>query len=122
MEMKRDEDLRLYWRLAQAAAFLDLRMVISNFALTEIAFEWSELCELAPMRQPTDECECSIFVQFGLPCRHYLYRYYRAGRRIPRSLCHPRWWIAKNTLVTSLQWTPSHEDIPEGERVAETPP
>jgi hypothetical protein len=121
MEMNRDEDLRRYSRLAQATVFDDLRMIISNFALTEVAFQWSEICEEAPTRQPTDICECSIFVQFGLPCRHYLYRYYRSSRRIPHTLCHPRWWIANTRPVTNIQWVPSYEPIPE-DQLLQPPP
>jgi hypothetical protein len=51
-------------------------------------------------------CQCELLLRYGLPCRHYLQEIYRNGVPIPRSLCHPRWWIFGPTIRFS-NWQPS---------------
>ena len=101
MKVEKDNDLKVYSRLAQAPTFKNLRMTITNFALTKVALEWDDLCRLAPSDSPEiGQCECEILLQFGLPCWHYLYHYYHTGEAIPRSLCHPRWWLGGGPITT----------------------
>ena len=111
MEQERDDDLKAYFRRAQSSAFKNLRMNITNFALTRIALEWDNLCLLAPS-EPLEmsECTCSILLQFGLPCKHYLLHFYLTGGLIPRSLCHPRWWRNGGPIKT-LDWKPSLDSL-----------
>ena len=105
MESDKESDIRSYSRLAQAAAFKHLRLNITNFALTKIALEWDDLCRIAPTAIPESVCQCEILLQFGLPCTHYLTHYYLTGQPIPRSLCHPRWWLNGPTISTK-SWAP----------------
>ena len=104
MDSAKDNDIKAYSRLAQAAAFKHLRMNITNFALTKIALQWDELCRMAPENPPEmGACECEMLLQFGLPGGHHLYPYYLSGQPIPRSLCHPRWWLEGGPIITA-QW------------------
>ena len=55
--------------------------------------------------------KCSLLLQFGLPCKHYLYNYYLTGQAIPRSLCHPRWWLNGGPIQIA-SWAPYTEYAP----------
>lgn len=116
MDTERDNELKAYTRLAQAAAFSHLRMNITNFALIKIALEWDDLYRLmdaavAPETPQIGNCDCSILRQFGLPCVHYLQPYWYSGQPIPRSLCHPRWWL-NGSAITSSFWGPYSDYLP----------
>ena len=106
IESEKENDLLFYSRLAQAPAFRDLRMAIANKALGMIAQEWDSLYQMAPKSlQDLGLCECSLLLQYGLPCRHHLYHFYLSGQAIPRSCCHPRWWLNGGS-VTITNWGP----------------
>ena len=51
------------------------------------------------------DCAYRLLLQFGLPCIHYLYRYRADGDAIPRSLCHPRWWVNGGPIIVR-DWVP----------------
>ena len=107
MEAEKDKEMTTYTRLAQAPQFINLRFSITNYALTKIALEWDKLCQLAPQNSPQmGECECQLLLQFRLLCTYHLYHYYLTGAPIPRSLCHPRWWI-NGGPITMRDWAPS---------------
>jgi hypothetical protein len=108
METERDNDLKGYSRLAQAPTFRYLRMNITNWAITAIALEWDDLCRLMANSESLQmgACECSMLLQFALPCVHHLYPYWVSGEPIPRSLCHPRWWL-NGGPITTVNWGPS---------------
>src|SRR5258705_2640901 len=107
MENNREMDIKQYPRLAQVNTFRDLKMSITNYSLTKIALEWSVLCELAPATLTAlGECQCPLLHQFGLPCKHHLFHYYQTGSPVPRSLCHPRWWLNFNGAITITNWAP----------------
>ena len=112
MKSEKDNDLRAYSRLAQAPPFRLLRMSVTNLALTKIALEWDDLCRSAPLQPPEiRQCECSLLLQFGLPCKHHLFHYYLTGQAIPRSLCHPRWWLNGGPIQLA-SWAPYTEYAP----------
>ena len=113
MEAQKDQDLTQLSRLAQAPTFRHIRMSITNWALTQVAIEWDRLCAtIAPQTElDINNCECEILLQFGLPCLHHLHPYRREGAPIPRSLCHPRWWIPSEH-ITATDWVPSGEHTP----------
>lgn len=112
MKAEKDNELKKFSRLAQVNIFRDLRMNIPNYALTKVAIEYDNLCRLAPQYPPEmGDCECEILLRWGLPCIHYLYHYYLTGRAIPRSLCHPRWWIEGGPVQVSA-WAPFTEYVP----------
>ncbi len=50
-------------------------------------------------------CQCEVLLRFGLPCRHHLQPFYHSGAPIPRSLCHPRWWLY-GPQITFISWAP----------------
>jgi hypothetical protein len=112
MKTERDNELRTYSRLAQSPVFRELRMNIPNYALTKVALAYDNLCKTAPQNPPEmGDCECVLLLQWGLPCIHYLYPYYLSGRAIPRSLCHPRWWIEGGPIQIN-DWSPLVEYLP----------
>lgn len=53
------------------------------------------------------ECRCKILRRYSLPCKHYPQRIYNTGEPIPRSLIHPRWWLA-GPPITYSNWFPTH--------------
>src|SRR5882757_1096707 len=100
IENEKENDIKSYSRLAQAPTFKNLRMTIANFALIKVPLEWDDLCRIAPSNlYELGNCECPLLLQFGLPCRHYLFHFYVSGEAIPRSLCHPRWWLNGGLLA-----------------------
>ena len=111
VETSHENDIKSYPRLAQSQTFKNLRLSITSFALTKIALEWDLLCRIAPQNPPRwGRCECELLLRFGLPCVHYLYSYYLTGEAIPRTLCHPRWWIEGGPITTI--WAPFTEYLP----------
>jgi hypothetical protein len=110
LETQRENELKGYSRLAQATTFALLRMNITNYALTKIALEWDDLVRsmAIPSSQPPEmgNCACPLLVQFGLPCIHHLYPFWLSGQPIPRSLCHPRWWVNGPPIIDRF-WAPS---------------
>jgi hypothetical protein len=63
-------------------------------ALEQVAEEWDSLLTLAPLTLlELGPGECSLLRQFGLPCRHHLFFYQLEVDPMPRTLCHPRWWL-----------------------------
>jgi hypothetical protein len=112
MESEKDNEITSYPRLAQQPAFRYLRMSVTKLALTKIALEWDDLCLSAPQQPPEiRQCECPLLLQFGLPCKHYLLHYYLMGQAIPRSLCHPRWWLNPGPIQLA-SWAPYTEYTP----------
>ena len=106
IEREREDDVTSYPRSCQSNAFRNLRTNVFSCALRMVGKEWAELSKIAP-RQLSELglCYCSLITQWGLPCRHYLYRYYASGEPLPRSLCHPRWWLDRGP-ITQLNWEP----------------
>jgi hypothetical protein len=111
VEMKTAEDnsMRRYPRVAEDPLFINLRFRVTEFALTKVALEYSEL---ARAMNETDAdlgpCNCEVLLAFSLPCRHYLLRAWRTNEPLPRSLFHPRWWI-RGPPITIGGWKPSWE-------------
>lgn len=103
--------MRRYPRIAEDPLFINLRFRVTEFALTKVALEYSEMVR-AINNPTTDEdlghCECSILRAFSLPCRHYLVRAWRTNEPLPRSLFHPRWWI-RGPSITISEWKPKWE-------------
>jgi len=87
-------------------------MNITNFALTKVALEWDNLCRTAHSNPPKmGACDCAMLLQFGLPCQHHLYPFYLSRQPIPRSLCHPRWWL-EGGPITTVNWAPFTDSLP----------
>jgi hypothetical protein len=120
IEMERDNDLKFYTRLAQSSTFKDLRMTIANNALTMITTEWDKLHQNRPTGWlDLGPCECSLLLQYGLPCRHHLYPFYVSGYPLPRTLCHSRWWLNREPITMQnwgpyCDWTPGLRTLSSG--------
>ena len=95
-------------RTLDRRAFSQLIDTITIYAIEKIAKEWEDTKEKVDDNslETTELCSCEILLRFSLPCRHYLQEIYRNGQPIPRSLCHPRWWIHGPT-VQFTDWKPS---------------
>ena len=74
-------------------AFRYLIGSVSLKAIQLVTQEWEALVSTSNIERElliNDDCECSLFIQYSLPCRHYLLRIHQRGQSIPRSLLHPR--------------------------------
>jgi hypothetical protein len=97
-------------RTLDRRAFAQLIGTISAYAVEMIASEWEDTKDQVDRDILTftssSSCQCELLLRYGLPCRHYLQRVYRSGMPIPRSLCHPRWWIF-GPAIKFNNWQPS---------------
>jgi hypothetical protein len=55
--------------------------------------------------EPSTECKstCELLVQFGLPCKHWLYKALVDDVPIPLSLFYPR-WLLDGLAVLHKRW------------------
>ena len=96
-------------RTLDRQAFDQLIDTISNYAVELIASEWEATKEEVDrniLTSSASSCTCELFLRFGLPCRHYLQDIYRNQIPIPRSLCHPRWWLF-GPVIKFSNWKPT---------------
>ena len=95
-------------RTLDRQAFIHLMNTISAYAIELIASEWEDTKNEVDQDVLTSAsfCQCELLLRYGLPCRHHLQEVYRSGQPIPRSLCHPRWWIFGPAIQFS-NWQPS---------------
>ncbi len=109
--MDEQESLQKYPRLAQTYAFADLRYCISNFALDLLQKEWQSITQQTAtptaLQVLSGGCSCEIILRFGIACKHHLFRAFRSGKPIPRSLVHPRWWI-HGPIINFTDWHPKY--------------
>ena len=82
---------------------------VSIWAMEKINPEWIAAKELATLDIEEGPCHCDIYIQWALPCRHYLLRACREGFPIPMALLHPRWWL-DGPLRVSPNWMPRYYD------------
>jgi MULE transposase domain len=99
-------------RTLNKRAFASLINTISTYAVELIAPEWEDTKDQVDrdILTSTSPCQCELLLRYGLPYRHHLQEAYRSGMPIPRSLCHPRWWIFGPTIRFS-NWQPSINTI-----------
>jgi len=83
-------------RVLDMTAFATVLGKITIFALDILAPEWTIVTLAAPPLHWENGCHhnCSLPVQFGLPCRHWMARAFSEGFPLPFSLIHPRWWLS----------------------------
>lgn len=81
------------------ATFTALVSHVSQHALTLIEEAWVEIVEYWGGADGLPAiCQCRNRLQFSLPCAHDLLPCFRASRRIPLSLIHPRWRIRESEI------------------------
>ena len=52
-------------------------------------------------------CRCELLLRYGLPCKHVLRLAFKTGDPIPRSLIHPRYWLA-GPVTHARDWQPRY--------------
>jgi hypothetical protein len=105
-----DPSSRKYPRVVQlhGDSFSLLRGQVTSYAINLVEKEWQELERAIGGNKELRECKCSIFLRFGLPCKHYLHRVYLSGQPIARSLLYPRWWI--RGPIVRYKWKPVYPE------------
>ena len=101
-------------RTLDTHAFRRLTETVTRYAINRISPEWEatkvevDLGELS-YNTFTDRCtDCDLPLRFGLPCRHTLCLAYLRGDSLPKSICHPRWWIY-GPAIREGEWHPTYE-------------
>ena len=98
--------MRIYPRIAQSDVFRSLRMRVSNFAIELLEREWRELTEtMVKGEQLSEICKCPILLRYGIACRHHLLQAFLDNIALPKTLLHPRWWLA-GPPITEINWKP----------------
>lgn len=82
--------------------FSSLSGSVTLKAIELVSEQWVRLAIELP------ECIGQSRKQYQLPCVHDLLPAYLEGRPLPRSLLHPRWWIAAH-IPTRRGWQPGYE-------------
>ena len=67
-----------------------------------------EFKALASIDPPDCELDCTLPIQFGLPCRCFMSRGIDQGLALPLSLIHPRWLIDGRARL-AVDWTMGYE-------------
>ncbi len=95
--------------------FHEIKRSITHEALNILLREWIATMKLAEDLEQSDQpchniegnrcrTECLLPVQFGLPCRCFLYNYLVEQNSIPTSLIHPRWALDGPDYVPKNGW------------------
>ena len=104
---------RLYSRLLQSnpQAFRHLRCIITIYAAQKIEPKWKAIRDALTANEDigSSPCRCELFLRYGLPCKHVLRLAFETGDSIPRSLVHPRYWLAGPTIHTR-DWQPRYPE------------
>lgn len=93
-------------------AFKLLTGTVSSYAISLIDEQWTKLKRLAGDGENIESrpCRCVMRQQWLLPCYHDLWKAYETGIPLPRSLVHPRYWLAGH-VHRPREWAPSYESI-----------
>ena len=108
-------------RQLDRGAFSLIQTALSHPALIKVVDEWAATKKIGAaitngdteaaksmvnsMNESGCQSECSLPLQYGLPCRHWLYHtVYLTGQSIPPTLFHPRWVLDPRQLVDA-SWT-----------------
>src|SRR5438876_7550565 len=90
-------------RILDMAAFATVLGKITTYALDILAPEWTTVTVASPPLVWSEGCQngCSLPVQYGLPCMHWMSRAFSDRFPLPLTLIHPRWWLAGNPVHAS---------------------
>ena len=93
-------------------AFQLLTGTVSLYAISLIDRQWTKLKQLVGNGGDIASwpCRCVLRQQWLLPCYHDLWKAYDTGIPLPKSLVHPRYWLAGH-VHRSRDWAPSYEPI-----------
>jgi hypothetical protein len=106
IDLDEAQSMRSYPRIAQTDVFKSLYMKVSRWAIELLEKEWRELNTIMNNGELLSEsCECEILLRYGIACRHYLLQAFLDGTTIPKTLLHPRWWLA-GPPITTPNWKP----------------
>jgi hypothetical protein len=127
-----NNDRRNLPRLLDKQAFRSIASLLTHSALNKTSIEWEATKKIGAQIEDGDEslkeqfegskeCKlaCELPVRWGLPCRHWLYQYYKTGALIPLSLFHPRWLLDHEP--TDEEWVIGGRREAEAEAEAELP-
>ncbi|KID60056.1 uncharacterized protein G6M90_00g030520 [Metarhizium brunneum] len=113
-EMMEEEDRSLTEKAVgvDRRAFQLLTGTVSLYAISLIDQQWVKLKMLIGEGEDIESrpCRCVMREQWLLPCYHDLWKVYDTGIPLPRSLVHPRYWLAGH-VHRSREWAPSYESI-----------
>ncbi|KAK9443881.1 MULE transposase domain-containing protein [Metarhizium brunneum] len=111
-EMMEEEDRSLTEKAVgvDRRAFQLLTGTVSLYAISLIDQQWVKLKRLIGDGEDIESrpCRCVMRKQWLLPCYHDLWKAYDTGIPLPRSLVHPRYWLAGH-IHRSREWAPSYE-------------
>ena len=96
-------------------AFKEIKQKITHEALNLLLREWIAAIKLAEELEKSDilcpdiendtcKLECALSIQFGLPCKCFLYQYFVRSEPITLSLIHPRWFLEGPLYVPKNGW------------------
>ena len=104
---------RLYPRLLQSdhQAFRNLRCTITIYAAQKIEPEWKAVRDALTANEDigSSPYRCELLLRNGLPCKRVLRLAFETGDPIPRSLIHPRYWLA-GPVTHARDWQPRYPE------------
>ena len=116
--------------IADKPLFKEIKRKITHEALNLLLREWISARKhvedptisnepLPNIQQNTCRKECSLPIQYGLPCKGFLFHCFVEDEVISSSPIHPRWFFDRPPYITKDNWRMQYSDFHENDEPLE---